>query len=476
MSPLMDASGNSEMTGSENEEGDTSDSECATSSVPLPPARASSRSRTGQSQSQSPRVSSSKHRGSADPRWGKNAWNGAAFEEPSTARGGSHYTHWDRSHSNSHSNSGTNLSSLGSSLSAEAQRKRIYYGLSPQGYSSGAARSELESPLPRGWKLQLTSDDDAAQADAVNAPDFWTQPEPGLNGRGLGGRRSGSSKGGRGTEDAGAPVTEVDMARSFWLDPDEGTLSAAAAERQGLENSKGEEGEEKDTFNLLYSGFASATATATAAAALAVSTAVSSSAAVLTSPERRRRAGSDQLDSATHGGDNSQHHGGSRGGEGSLGFTGHGSNNSFDGAAYNQLLVHPPRRQRALYEYVARFRARSSTAVLQHLRVASTGFSLAMRLRGTGGSGGSGSGSSGIHSPGSRGLRNSSSHNNSSVGQVGVLRLEPVHHVWTIGDVHADFKENMAWIQELPAHNDDALIVTGNVSSSLPTLARALRR
>jgi hypothetical protein len=99
-----------------------------------------------------------------------------------------------------------------------------------------------------------------------------------------------------------------------------------------------------------------------------------------------------------------------------------------------------------------------------------------MRLRGTGGSGGSGSGSSGIHSPGSRGLRNSSSHNNSSVGQVGALRLEPVHHVWTIGDVHADFKENMAWIQELPAHNDDALIVTGNVSSSLPTLARALRR
>ena len=272
-------------------------------------------------------------------------------------------------------------------------------------------------------------------------------------------------------------MSELDMARSFWLEPDEEALSAAAAAAEG-ERGSGEGNEEDDTFNLLYFGFASATATATAAAALAVSTAVSSSAAVLTSPERLRRAGSDQLDSATHGGD---HPRGDAGEGGMLGLSGHGSNSSFDYLAYNQLLVQPPRRQRALYEYVARFRARNSAAVLQHLRVASTGFSLAMRLRGTGGGGGSSSGG-GIHSPGSSsGLRNSGSglHNSnrsSAVGQVGILRLEPVHHVWTIGDIHADFKENMAWIQELPAHNDDALIVTGNVSSSLPTLARALRR
>lgn len=64
----------------------------------------------------------------------------------------------------------------------------------------------------------------------------------------------------------------------------------------------------------------------------------------------------------------------------------------------------------------------------------------------------------------------------SDKGGSGPLRLEPVHHVWAIGDIHADFKENMAWITELPAHPTDALVVTGNVAASLPTLQRALAK
>jgi hypothetical protein len=189
----------------------------------------------------------------------------------------------------------------------------------------------------------------------------------------------------------------------------------------------------------------------------------------IASPDRSQRRGDAELDAATHGKDSHGKH--THAAAEARAATGGGGRAP---ASSDFRLVRQPRRQRALYEYVARFRARSSVAVLPHLRAASSsGFSLAMRLRGAGG-GVTGPGAAGHHRGGPGSPRGG--QGGGGGGGWSVLRLEPVHHVWAIGDVHADFKENMAWIQELPAHNDDALLVTGNVATSLPTLAKALRR
>jgi len=153
---------------------------------------------------------------------------------------------------------------------------------------------------------------------------------------------------------------------------------------------------------------------------------------------------------------------------------------------------HVVRRARSLYEYVAKFRARTTAEVSKHLNLATSsggGSNLSSRLagarfvkgRGAGnptnrlfgaaaGGGGGGSGGSGGSGGGLGG------RGGGLARQPSLLRLEPVHHVWAIGDIHADFKENLAWIQELPAHNSDALLVTGNVATSLTMLARALKK
>lgn len=54
------------------------------------------------------------------------------------------------------------------------------------------------------------------------------------------------------------------------------------------------------------------------------------------------------------------------------------------------------------------------------------------------------------------------------------LRLEASPRVWCVSDIHADVAVNRAWVEQLEARPEDAIIVAGDVATSLQTLAEVL--
>lgn len=54
------------------------------------------------------------------------------------------------------------------------------------------------------------------------------------------------------------------------------------------------------------------------------------------------------------------------------------------------------------------------------------------------------------------------------------LRLSASPRVWCVSDIHADVAVNRAWVEQLEARPEDAIIVAGDVATSLQTLAEVL--